>query len=50
MAYHGYGIAFDGKDKRNFGNDPAANVVIFHVNNSSSSHTNNDKKLFFSVT
>ena len=43
----GYGIAFDGKDKWSFGNDSAMNHIIFGVDNSSSSHTNNCKKIFF---
>ena len=37
----GYGIAFDGKGRLNFGNDFARNV--FEVDNSPSSHTGNDK-------
>ena len=44
--WNGYGIAFDGKDKWNFGNDSAWNVLIFGVGNSSSPHTNNGKKDF----
>ena len=36
-----YEIAFDGKDERSFGNDYARNVLIFAVDNSSSSHTDN---------
>ena len=34
----GYGIAFDGKGRFNFGNDFARNVIILDVDNSSSSH------------
>ena len=39
--YSGYGIAFDGEDWRSFGNDTARNVIIFGVNNSSSSYVDN---------
>ena len=42
----GYGIAFDGKENWNFGNDFAGNVIIFGVDNSSSSHTDNRKNNF----
>ena len=38
-AHSGQGIAFDGKGEWSFGNDPARNVIIFGVDNSSSSHT-----------
>ena len=41
-----YGIAFDGKGKWIFGNDSAMNLIIFGVDNSSSSHTNNCNKIF----
>ena len=41
-----YGIAFDGKGKWSFGNDFARNVIIFGVDNSSSSHTDNLKNDF----
>ena len=37
----GYGIAFDGKGEFIFGNDYARNVIIFGVDNSSSSHAEN---------
>ena len=43
------GIAFDGKGSWNFGNDFAENVVIFNVDNSSSSHDNNRKNNFLVV-
>ena len=36
-----YGIAFDGKGSWSFGNDRARNVVIIGVDNSSSSHNDN---------
>ena len=42
----GYGIAVDGKGEWSFGNDYAKNVVIFGVDNSSSSHTDNKKNGF----
>ena len=42
----GYGIAFDGKDEWNFGNGFARNFVIFGVDNSSSSHSDDCKKKF----
>ena len=41
--YCGYGAAFDGKDEGNIGNNSAWNVLIFGVDNSSSSHTANRK-------
>ena len=36
FTYNGQGIAFDGKGSWSFGNDFARNVVIFGVDNSSS--------------
>ena len=39
----GYGIAFDRKGSWSFGNDFARNVMIFGVDNNSSSHTDNLK-------
>ena len=44
--YSGYGIAFDGKGEWCFGNDPAKTVIMFGVDNSSSSHTDNLKNYF----
>ena len=41
-----YGIAFDGAGPWIFVNDFARNVVIFGVNNSSSSHSENCKIIF----
>ena len=41
LVYSGYGITFDGAAWWNFGNDFAWNDVIFVVDNSSSSHTDN---------
>ena len=45
-VYSGYGITFDGASSWNFGNSFARNVVIFGVNNSSSSHADNHKNNF----
>ena len=43
FIYNDWGIAFDG-GSRSFDNDYARNVVIFGVDNSSSSHRDNWKK------
>ena len=41
-VYSGYWITFNGTDSYNFGNNAfARNVVLFRLDNSSSSHTNN---------
>ena len=40
-VYSGYGIVFDGKCESSFGNKYARNVIVFGVDNSISSHTNN---------
>ena len=45
-VYSGYRIGFDGKGSWSFGNDFARNVVIFGVDNSSSSHTDHFKNDF----
>ena len=42
--YSGYGITFDNAGIWSFDNDTARNVVIFAVDNSSSSHADNYKK------
>ena len=42
-VYNGHEIAFARKGEWNFGNDSARNVVIFGVDNSLSSHTDNRK-------
>ena len=42
----GYWIAFDGKLSWSFNDDFARDVIIFGVDNSSSSHTNNIKNDF----
>ena len=44
--YTVYGITFDGKGEWSFGNDYARNIIIFGVNNSSSSHVDNLKNNF----
>ena len=44
--YNGYEIAFDDVDLWIFDNNFAGNVVIFNVDNSSSSHTDNCKNNF----
>ena len=41
FTYNGRGIAFNGEGSWRFGNDFARNVIIFGVDNSSSSHTDN---------
>ena len=41
--YSGYGIVFDGTGSWSFSNGFAKNVVIFGVDNTSSSHTDNCK-------
>ena len=45
-VYSGYRIAFDGKSSWNFCNEFARKVIIFGVDNSSSSHTDNPKNNF----
>ena len=44
--YSGYRIAFDGKGSWSFNDDFARNVIVFGVDNSSSSHTDNLKNEF----
>ena len=46
FIYKVQGIAFDGEGLWNFSNDFAGNVVIFGVDRSSSSHTDNRKNTF----
>ena len=46
LTYNGQGIAFDENDLWSFDNDSARNAVIFGVDVSSSSHTNNPKNNF----
>ena len=45
-VYSGNGIAFNGLGSWSFGNDFARNFIIFGIDNSSTSHTNNRKKIF----
>ena len=45
--YSDYVIAFDRKGTWSFGHDYARNVVIFNVDNSSLSHSDNRKNNFF---
>ena len=47
--YKGQGITFDSGDSWRFGNDFARNIIIFCVDNSSSSHSDNDKKHFLAL-
>ena len=44
--YSGYRIAFDGKDSWSFNDDTARKVIIFVLDNTSSSHTDNIKNDF----
>ena len=46
FIYNGRGIVFDGKGLWSFGNGFARNDVIFVVDNSSSSYTDNRKNNF----
>ena len=43
FIYNGRGIGFDGESSWSFGNEFARNAIIFAVDNSSSSHTDNWK-------
>ena len=45
-VYCGYGIGFDGKGEWSFDNGYAGNVIIFGVDNSSSSNADNLKNIF----
>ena len=47
--YSSYGIAFDGKGEWSFGNDTAKNDIIFEVDKSSPSHTDNLKNVFLLI-
>ena len=49
MTYNGWGIAFDGEGSWNFDNGFTRNVIIFVVDNSSSSHTDNPKNNFLGL-
>ena len=46
FAYNGQGIAFNGEGFWSLDNDSARNIVIFGVDNSSSSHTEIKKTTF----
>ena len=46
FVYRGYGIAFNGRGEWRFNNNSARNVTIFDVDNSSSSHADNEKNNF----
>ena len=44
--YRGYGITFDSAGSWSFNSNTARNVIIFGVDNSSSSHADNHKNNF----
>ena len=44
IAYNGRGIAFDRNVSWSFGDNVSRNVLVFVVDNSSSSHIDNQKK------
>ena len=46
MVYSGYGLTFGNAGSWSFDNDTARNVIIFGVDNSSSSHADNSKNNF----
>ena len=48
-VYSGYGISFYGAVSWNFDDDFARNFVVFGVDNSSSSHTDNCKNIFLEL-
>ena len=47
QVYNGYVITFDSASSWSFDNESAKNVIIFGVDNSSSSHADNRKDHFF---
>ena len=47
IGYNGRGIAFDRKGSWSFGDNVSRNVLVFVVDNSSSSHIDNQKKITF---
>ena len=47
--HRGYVVTFDGGDSWSFGNEFAKNVVIFGVDNNSSSHAYNCKNRFLAI-
>ena len=48
-VYNGYRIVFDGKGEWSFGNTSSKNVIIFGVDHSSLSHTDNLKNDFLTL-
>ena len=48
--YSSYGIAFDGAGWLSFGDSFARNIMIFGVDNRSSSHTHNRKSNFLVIS
>ena len=48
--YSGYGITVDGAGLWSFNNDAARNIIIFVVDNSSSSHFDNSKNNFLELS
>ena len=45
-VYSGFGVVFDEDGRWSFGNDFARNVIIFGIDNSSTTHTDNLKNDF----
>ena len=45
-VYSGYGMTFDRADSWSFDNDIAESVIVFGVDNNSSSHANNRRITF----
>ena len=45
-VYSGYGATFDSACSWSFGNDFARNIIIFGIDNSLSSHSDNCKNIF----
>ena len=45
-VYSGYGATFDNACSWSFGNDFARNIIIFGIDNSLSSHSDNSKNIF----
>ena len=48
-VYSGYGIIFLSAGKCSFDNDIARNVIVFRIDNSSSSHADNRENNFFEL-
>lgn len=49
-VFSGYGTTFDALGSWKFGNDFTRNVIIFDAHNCSSSHNDNHKNYFLSVS